>query len=134
MRLPNCPRADRVSASARISSSLTAPEGRQLNRLHRIRERDGALRRSKVKSVLKTIGRLDWEGCGFNFRDRYGDYAGDYIEVHHLTPLAELPARNTSLADFALVCANCHRMIHRCAEWLSLDDLKAILPSGMTAE
>jgi 5-methylcytosine-specific restriction protein A len=104
-----------------------AAEGRQLTRLHGIRERDGALRKSKVKSVLKTTGRLDCEGCGFNFRHHYGDHAGDYIEVHHLTPLAELPVRNTSLADLALVCANCHRMIHRRSEWLSLDDLKAIL-------
>jgi predicted HNH restriction endonuclease len=26
--------------------------------------------------------------CGFNFRDAYGDEARDYIQVHHIRPIA----------------------------------------------
>jgi 5-methylcytosine-specific restriction protein A len=124
-------RSEEANADTDIAE---APEGRQLTRLHRIRERDGALRKSKVKSVLKASGRLNCEGCGFNFRDRFGDHAGDYIEVHHLLPLAELPVRNTTLADLALVCANCHRMIHRRREWLSLGDLRRSSARGLFRE
>jgi 5-methylcytosine-specific restriction protein A len=104
-----------------------APEGLQLTRLHCIRERNAALRKSKVRSVLKLTGKLSCECCGFNFRDFYGDHAGDYIEAHHLIPLAELPIRKTTLADLALVCSNCHRMIHRRRQWLTLENLKVIL-------
>ena len=35
---------------------------------------------------------------------------------------------NTSLVkDIALVCANCHRMLHRKRPWLNMDDLKKVL-------
>lgn len=42
--------------------------------------------------------------------------AQEYIEAHHLTPFAALEGRPTELdveKDFAVVCANCHRMLHK---------------------
>jgi putative restriction endonuclease len=30
----------------------------------------------------------------------------------------------TRLEDLALLCANCHRMIHRASPWLSVEELR----------
>jgi 5-methylcytosine-specific restriction enzyme A len=35
--------------------------------------------------------------------------------------------RRNRIDDLALICANCHRMIHRVAPWLSPDELRAAL-------
>ena len=40
----------------------------------------------------------------------------NYIEAHHLTPLHALsgegPVLTNPETDFAVLCANCHKMIH----------------------
>ena len=52
--------------------------------------------------------------CGFNFGRFYGPLAEGYIEVHHLFPLSEHKGeRVTTIEDVAVVCANCHRALHR---------------------
>ncbi|UZW66371.1 hypothetical protein OC195_21405 [Priestia flexa] len=33
----------------------------------------------------------------------------------------------TKVEDIALVCANCHRMLHRQRPWLSISELKQLL-------
>ena len=68
--------------------------------------------------------------CGFNYGTRYGSLGEGYIEAHHLTPFADLVGRPTKLDprhDFAVVCASCHRMIHRRRPPYSLDEVKAVL-------
>jgi predicted HNH restriction endonuclease len=35
----------------------------------------------------------------------------------------------TRAADIALVCSNCHRMLHRRRPWLTMSDLKTLLTS-----
>ncbi|MCA9085822.1 MAG: HNH endonuclease [Planctomycetaceae bacterium] len=35
--------------------------------------------------------------------------------------------RITRIANLALVCSNCHRMLHRRRPWLGIDQLKNIL-------
>ncbi|WP_352230624.1 MULTISPECIES: HNH endonuclease [Asaia] len=37
------------------------------------------------------------------------------------------PGTKTKLSDLALLCANCHRMIHARRPWLSLDELRQII-------
>ena len=41
----------------------------------------------------------------------------------------KVPPENsiTKLEDLALICANCHRMIHAQKPWLSVEELRAIL-------
>lgn len=77
----------------------------------------------KVKRVQGVVCRL----CGLTFLKGYGSIGSDFIEVHHLVPIAsrkgqkvELDTRN----DFAVLCANCHRMIHR---YRDPGDLKGFL-------
>jgi predicted HNH restriction endonuclease len=89
-------------------------EGRTLLRLHMFRERNPRLVKRKKKSVLETTGSLECEVCGFDFRMVYGKLGEGFAECHHRTPLSELAgAILTRLVDLAIVCSNCHRMLHR---------------------
>ena len=105
-----------------------AEEGAVLTRLHRKRERNSRLVESKKQSVFDARGRLSCEVCGFTFSDTYGQIGEGYIECHHKLPLADLPSRRkTTLADLALVCANCHRMMHGTRPWLSVEQMAAVV-------
>lgn len=105
-----------------------ADESRVIMRAHKSRERDRTLVRRKKDLVRKKLGKLACEACGFDFEATYGERGGDYIECHHTKPVSELaPGEKTTVADLALVCSNCHRMIHRRAPMLSIDELRKML-------
>lgn len=102
-----------------------APEGKLVTRIHRSRERNRKIVDQKKKSVLKSKGTLDCEVCGFNYAAVYGLRGVDFIECHHVKPVSEMyPGEKTNLQDLALVCANCHRMIHAKRPWLSVQELR----------
>jgi hypothetical protein len=71
--------------------------------------------------------------CGFDFAARYGELGNGYIEAHHLDPLSERPELEwtdelqTGVDDVTVLCANCHRMIHRRRPALSLAELRVRL-------
>jgi 5-methylcytosine-specific restriction protein A len=107
----------------------TAEEGQLLARLHMNRERNPALVSKKKQAVLKQHGRLACEVCGFDFSAAYGERGEGFIECHHRIPLSQLATvTRTRLADLAVLCANCHRMIHR-KPWLSVEALAGALPN-----
>jgi 5-methylcytosine-specific restriction protein A len=111
----------------------TAEEGQILTRVHKTRERNQKLVLNKKDDVLTRTGKLACEACGFDFGVRYGSRGQGFAECHHLLPLCDLkPGIKTRIADLAILCANCHRMIHRKKPWLSLGDLKAILSTNST--
>lgn len=102
-------------------------EGKEKYRLHRSLERD---RRITQKAKLKRNmdkGKLCCDVCDFNFSDKYGKLGDGYIEAHHTIPVASLRGNaKTKLSDIALVCANCHRMLHTGASLLTVNELKTI--------
>src|SRR5262249_14093330 len=57
------------------------------------------------------------QACDLDFGERYGEIGRGFIEAHHLRPIATLeegvPVKYDVAADFAVLCSNCHRMIHR---------------------
>lgn len=57
------------------------------------------------------------QACDLSFAERYGEIGKNFIEAHHLRPIATLeegvPVSYDLAADFAVLCSNCHRMIHR---------------------
>jgi 5-methylcytosine-specific restriction enzyme A len=111
-----------------------AEEGAILTRLHRKRERNSRLAEAKKRSVFNATRRLSCEVCGFTFGDVYGQIGEGYIECHHRLPLADLPSsRKTTLADLALVCANCHCMMHGTSPWLSVEQLAAVVSANRDA-
>lgn len=89
-------------------------EGERRAKLHMAIERDRALRNRKVAEFLLQHGRLFCELCGFSFLGTYRFLAKDIIEVHHITPLAELTSSTKiESKDLMLLCANCHTAIHQ---------------------
>lgn len=102
---------------ARERGRTTAEEGRIHKRLSIHRSREQSLRAAKLEAAIaqSSDGRLHCEvpGCGFDFEAIYGELGAGFAEVHHLRALAEMDGPvETTLADLAVVCANCHRMIH----------------------
>ncbi len=68
--------------------------------------------------------------CGFDFELVYGARGKGYIEIHHIVPLADKNEETevNPATDLIVVCANCHRMIHRKKnEVLTLKELKDII-------
>lgn len=105
-----------------------ALEGRLLFRRHRVRERDRRLTAKKKAQALSSTGRLHCEVCGFEFGDTYGDQGRGFIECHHIQPLgAARGLVRTRLSDLALVCSNCHRMLHRGSPAPSIGTLREAL-------
>lgn len=105
-------------------------EGRLLYRRHRTRERNQSLVKRKKDSVLMREGRLPCEVCGFDFADTYGELGENFIECHHTIPLSESGEETTTtLNDLAVVCSNCHRMLHRRQPWISVEDLQSVVTS-----
>jgi 5-methylcytosine-specific restriction protein A len=89
-----------------------------------------AERNPRLAREAKRLHGLSCAVCGFNYRERYGALGEGYAEAHHLTPFADLQGRPTTLdpaRDFAVVCASCHRMIHRRRPPLSLEEVRDVL-------
>ncbi len=116
-----------LEASDSEEAATVRTEGGQAVYIAKRYERDRRLRDAAI-----SIHGRNCMGCGFNFDERYGGYAGGYVEVHHCMPLAEFGVRETDpTRDLAVLCANCHRMVHRrrgiC---LSIDELRALTGYG----
>jgi predicted HNH restriction endonuclease len=108
-----------------ISTDIAAGiEGRLILRTHLSRERNAAIVRAKKASADS----LQCEVCGFDSLAMYGE---EYCETHHLFAFSEMNASTevveTSLDDLAIVCANCHRMLHRTNPPRTLDQLRAMI-------
>jgi 5-methylcytosine-specific restriction enzyme A len=97
-------------------------EGGVALRAYLRRERDPELRRRKIAATKGRGLPVACEVCTFDFSQVYGSHGLDYIECHHRVPLHVTGETKTRLADLALLCSNCHRMIHRAKKWLTVDE------------
>jgi len=105
-----------------------ATEGGITYRQHRRYERSHGLARRKRDAVRASKGALRCEVCDLDFEERYGCMGADFIEVHHKKPVHTMkPGEKTKLADLALLCSNCHRIVHRKIIPVSLDELRTNL-------
>lgn len=103
-------------------------EGAVLTRLHKRRERDPKASAKKKAAVLKQTGKLECEACGFDFEVAYGELGIGFAECHHKQPLSSLGSRTgTRLGDLAILCANCHRMIHKTRPLMSVDAFRDLI-------
>lgn len=86
-------------------------------------ERNAALR----AKALKLHG-LNCMVCDFNFHKTYGKWGEGFAEVHHMRPLHKTAGKKVATnpaSDLAVLCSNCHRMVHRKAnKTLTLDELR----------
>lgn len=103
-----------------------ASEGNPILKVHRERERDRTLPNEKKKAVFQQLGHLKCEVCEFDFLEFYGEVGRNCIECHHTLPVSQMPegGHRTRLEDLALVCANCHWMLHRGGELMTIEKLR----------
>jgi putative restriction endonuclease len=83
-------------------------------------------RNRKIRDQVIEIQGYTCKACGFNFKETYGDWGAGYIHVHHLNPVAANPEKKKVNPEFdlAVLCANCHAMVHRRKNTLlSIEDL-----------
>lgn len=113
---------------AEESDESAFPEGGERFLIHRRLERDGALPKKAKARYLTENDNLACMVCGFDFFAMYGERGEGFIECHHMTPVSELIGDEpTKIADLAMVCSNCHRMLHRGPELLTIDQLRDIV-------
>lgn len=72
--------------------------------------------RTAAKNAKKFHGTV-CQACDLDFKARYGEIGAGFIEAHHLKAISTLeegvPVTYDVESEFAVLCANCHRMIHR---------------------
>jgi predicted HNH restriction endonuclease len=60
----------------------------------------------------------------------YGLLGQGFAECHHLVPISRLePGHRTRLEDLAIVCSNCHRMLHKSRPMMGVSQLKELVTS-----
>ena len=106
-------------------------EGRQLTLTHKRRERHPGVRKALLASRRKNETALSCDLCQTvsPAKDQALDDA--IFEAHHLLPIGQALERKTVVKDMALVCASCHRLIHRLIihhkRWLTLEEVSRAL-------
>jgi 5-methylcytosine-specific restriction protein A len=92
-------------------------------RLHKRIERNAKLSKD-VKKLQGYVCRV----CGTDFEERYGAIGKGYIEAHHLKSIASIKGTKVAmdpLKDFAVLCSNCHRMVHLSGCLADIEKFKA---------
>ena len=66
------------------------------------------------------------QACDVDYSSRYGELWNGFVEAHHLFPRSEIkePKKTDVRKEACVLCANCHRMIHR---WMSSEGVKGRL-------
>jgi 5-methylcytosine-specific restriction protein A len=102
----------------------TLEEKRRLRMHYRVE------RNPELAKRAKEIHGYKCQVCGFDFEQTYGELGKNFIEAHHLTPLSELPPEKPIMlspeSDFAVLCSNCHSMIHRLGAPRTLSEFKKL--------
>ncbi|WP_424627952.1 MrcB family domain-containing protein [Bradyrhizobium sp. SYSU BS000235] len=114
------------------STDDEAPEGtasvteRRRYKMHRRIERN-----PKASKAAKKHHGTKCQGCDLEFHERYGEIGRGFIEAHHLKPIGSLEegaeVAYDVASDFAVLCANCHRMIHRTVDPSDLSFFRTLL-------
>jgi hypothetical protein len=110
-----------------FDTEIEYSEGKQFYRLHRMRERKSGVVNQAKKIFIKKHGRLFCEACEFDFTKVYGDRGKDFIEGHHTKLVSDMQEGDkTKAEDIAMLCSNCHRMIHK-KPIVSVEELAVIV-------
>jgi len=67
--------------------------------------------------------------CDFDFSERYGEHGAGFIHVHHTKKLSEVGEGYIvdPKKDLVPLCPNCHAMIHRTQDMLTIEELGKML-------
>jgi len=93
---------------------IQATEGRQKLVEHLLRERKRGLVVAKRNEVRAACGHLICQSCGLTEAELPNELGEASFEVHHKNHLSQIKGPvQIKLKDMHVLCANCHRMIHR---------------------
>lgn len=90
-------------------------------------------RNVQLSKKVKSAQGYTCNACYTNFEDKYGPLGKEFIEAHHLRPIAQLTGDRVQLdirTDFTVLCSNCHSMIHRLDDPSDLNLLKRIIENN----
>ncbi|MEO7049684.1 MAG: HNH endonuclease, partial [Ferruginibacter sp.] len=130
-----CPNITQVTVSFR-SGFAGEPEGDLRARIHLRQEyrwrNTRIVSEKKMQALRNGGGRILCECCDFDFLEIYGEIGSGFIECHHKVFLNG-GERITELDDLALVCSNCHRILHQKKEdgtYYSIEELRTLIQTG----
>ncbi|WP_426154052.1 HNH endonuclease [Pseudomonas sp. DC3000-4b1] len=105
-------------------------EGKLATKVHLRRERSHRLRKEVIAKRMKQ-GNLVCDLCGYDGESINPMLRDSLFECHHIIPLSLIGETQTKARDIALLCANCHRLLHRAIsnkkEWVSISEAKAMI-------
>lgn len=105
-------------------------EGRVLTQLHKKRERNPKVRK-RLLVLRHKAGVLTCDMCDNRSIAADPEFEDASFEAHHKVPVAMAQERKTRLDDLALLCANCHRLLHRVISytnrWFDIDEGRILL-------
>lgn len=93
-------------------------------------------RNHSIAAHAKRLARYTCEICARNFEDELGAVGRRCIDAHHLAPFKDLDERPREIrpTSFAVVCANCHRLLHsKTPPLLPAEVRELIAPSDLEA-
>ena len=104
-------------------------EGKQKLRLHLFRERDVDVRKRLLRARAATG--LSCDVCGAKGDHLSEELRDAMFEAHHSSDPIANGVRTTRKEDVALLCACCHRLIHRLVSrtgrWVTVKEAKSLL-------
>lgn len=116
-----------IASAADFDHDNSFPEGTQVEKLHRARERSRKLVKLAKEAFTKKHGTLHCEACGMVPSEHFKDTSlvGKVIEAHHNVPLTDAAhSGETNVADLSMLCPSCHRAIHSIRPWLAVAELR----------
>jgi len=106
----------------------TVIEGNSVLAKHMRYERNSAFILRLKRDAFKKNKMMNCEVCGFSFFETYGVLGEGFIEAHHINPFHKGEGqRVTKKEDIKFICSNCHRMLHRRVNDLTLEELRVII-------
>lgn len=118
-----------IGSAADFDDDTSFPEGAQIERLHRSRERSRRLVTLAKEEFLRRHNTLHLrcEACDMQPTEHFKDpsLTGKIIEAHHNVSIADAAhSGKTQIRDLSMLCPSCHRAIHSIRPWLSVAELR----------
>lgn len=114
-----------VADEFNLPASTTITETRKYAYHRKIERNRTAVRRAKKFHGTRC------QACDLDFAERYGSIGNGFIEAHHLKAISTLEegvaVTYDIAADFAVLCSNCHRIIHRYADPSDLKSFRTVV-------
>lgn len=120
--------------SSAEGSNDEAPSSATITEVRRYRMHQRIDRHPKASKEAKSYHGTVCQACCFDFANQYGELGSGFIEAHHLRPLStleeDIPFQYNIATDFAVLCSNCHRMIHRTPDPSDLVSFRRLISQG----